>query len=103
MLNHSEIPPTPTIIAKGDSGASNHYFRNIDSAVLTNQQAPFNPPKVYIPDGSALLPTVVGNLPLKPLSPSATQTYILNNLESSSLISLGQLCNDGCIIILDKK
>ena len=36
------------------------------------------------------------------MSKAAQQTRILPNLHSSSLISLGQLADDGCVSILDK-
>ena len=47
--------------------------------------------------------TAVGRLPL-PASLTAleTNTHVFDDLPSASLISLGQLCDDNCIDILDK-
>ena len=36
------------------------------------------------------------------LSKHATKTYVFNNLNNSSLISLGKLADDNCTIVLDK-
>ena len=47
---------------------------------------------------------VQGQLPLsKHLSTTACNAIVLPNLQSSSLISLGQLCDDNCVVTLDKK
>jgi hypothetical protein len=47
--------------------------------------------------------TEQGELPLSNLlSTKATKTAILPKLKSANLISLGQLCDDGCTITLDQ-
>ena len=56
-----------------------------------------------LPDNSTLTSTQRGSLPLKNLSAKATETTILDNLKSSSLISLGQLCDDDCKIYANKQ
>ena len=53
-----------------------------------------------IPKGESIQATK-GILPLSPfLSLDARRASILSQLKSSSLISLGQLADDGCTIIL---
>ena len=46
--------------------------------------------------------TQTGQIPLSPsISKQAKKSHIFDGLHSKSLISLGQLCNDYCITILD--
>ena len=43
---------------------------------------------------------MTGTLPLtKILSPNATRAHVLSGLENSSLLSMGQLCDDECTAI----
>ena len=50
-----------------------------------------------MPNATTLNDDQVGSVPLsKHLSKAATKTRILSGLESASLISLGQLADDGC-------
>ena len=91
-----------TIIAKGDSGASAHYIRPEDSAILNNYES-LNGPIVQQPDNTNLRSTGSGQLPLsKKLTKKAQEAYVLPNLKSASLIALGQLCDDDCKVILSK-
>ena len=54
-----------------------------------------------MPNGSQLQATKAGTIPLHPtLSQQATTTHIVPGLNSSSLISLGQLCDDGWNVLL---
>ena len=91
------------IIAKGDSGASNHYFRPEDKRVLSNI-TPANGPDVHQPDSTVLTTEATGTVPIDDsLSADAKKAMILPDLKSASLISLGQLCNDYCLVVLSKK
>ena len=64
----------------------------------------FSGPTVMIRNGNSITATKQGTLPLLPLlSLAAKKTAILPQLKSSSLISLGQLADDGCTIVLDYK
>ena len=91
------------IIAKGDSGATSHYWRERDKSCLHKiKNAPG--PTVTLPNNTTITSTSCGRLPLhESLSPQATTTSILPNLQISSLISLGQLCDDDCQVLLNKK
>ena len=45
-----------------------------------------------------------GKLPLHPtLSEAAQKGHVLKNLESSSLVAMGPLCDDGCTVVLTDK
>ena len=91
------------VIAKGDSGASAHYWREQDKAILQNIH-PDTSVKVTLPNAEPISSTLKGTIPLtSKLTSKARQATVLPNLHSSSLISLGQLCDDDCKIILDKK
>ena len=90
------------IIAKGDSGATHHYWRSQDTSCIRNETDIIGP-AVRLPNNTTIQVTRQGQLPLAPaLSNRAKKVMILPSLKSSSLISLGQLCDDDCHIILDK-
>ena len=91
------------VIAKGDSGATDNYWREKDKKILQNIQP--NPNiKVTLPNNDPIKSTCSGIIPLSSkLSSKAKTATVLKNLQNSSLISLGQLCDDECKILLDKK
>jgi hypothetical protein len=97
-------PLTNPIIAKADSGASCHYFMAKDKNVLANLHAtPFGP-TVTLPNNTSIQATHAGQLPFhSSLSKKATTAHILDTMTNASLISLGQLWDDDCIAVLDKK
>ena len=106
ILNSTPVVPQfkrNHIIAKGDSGASRHYFKPSDANVLQNI-SPATDVKVILPDNSELTSTHKGLLPIlsNEISQQAKTSTILKNLNSSSLISLGQLCDDDCKVLLTK-
>jgi hypothetical protein len=74
-----------------------------DQQILTNLQAtPFGP-TVMLPDSSNIQATHSGQLPFHPsFSEKAKQAHVLDGITNASLISLGQLCHDGCVAILYK-
>ena len=47
--------------------------------------------------------THAGTLPYPSLSPDATLVRVLPHLKSASLLSLGQICDDDCNVLLNKK
>ena len=108
VINHSTCSSqksnnTYSIIAKGDSGATNHYIRPQDSDILQDK-VPTPQESVTQPDGTQMNIESVGRLPLHALlSAQATQGHVLRNLKSSSLLAMGPLCNDGCTVILTDK
>ena len=58
---------------------------------------------VQLPNGKYITSSKQGELPLsKELSTTAKIATILPHLKSSSLISLGKLCDDGCNILLNR-
>lgn len=95
------FPPTTLnyTIAKGDSGATNHYFAIKDANTLLQVTPDANGPMVTLPNKACIKATHQGHLPYtKYLSPQATKTSLFPNLHNN-LISIGQLCDDGCEVL----
>jgi hypothetical protein len=96
--------PPNIILAKADSGASSHYFKPSDRTDLSAlRSTPFEP-TVMLPDSTNIQATHAGLLPLNSsLSTTAKTAHILDGMTNSSLISIGQLCDDDCVAVLDKR
>ena len=91
------------VIEQTESGATSHYCRKTDAHTLLDVQATSHSTTVQLPDSSTISATASGRLPLPAsLTASATNTCVFCDLHSASLISLGQLCDDDCVAILDK-
>ena len=91
----------PVVLAKGDSGASDHYFRPEDQHCLSDLRAVKSPP-IMLPDHTTLQGSEMGTLPFDPgISQKACEGKVLPGLKSSSLISIGKLCDDGCKVLFD--
>ena len=89
-----------TVMAKGDSGASDNYWSEEDAHVLIDIRETLTPP-ITLPNKESLIGKKVGTLPLhEKLTKKAKDATILPGLKSASLISLGKLCDDGCNIAL---
>ena len=62
----------------------------------------FNGPSIQLPDNGMIEADRKGIIPLSDeLSPEAKTAMILPNLRSASLISMGQLCDDGCDVLFN--
>ena len=81
---------------QSDSDASAHFWRPQDAEVLTDIHEESGPP-VKLPNATTMNDNKVGYLSFsKVLYEKAKKVRILSDLESSSLISLSQLTDDGC-------
>ena len=90
------------VIAKGDSGATSHYLRSDHTKFLEKITDHTYGPSVLLPNNDVIQSTSTGRLKLhSDLSSRAQEAHILPQL-GTSLISLGKLADDGCIILLDK-
>ena len=90
------------IIAKADSAASNTYWREEDIECLDGIKKYYGP-LIQLPDNGMIVADRKGVLPLSDeLSDAAKMAMILPNLRSASLISMGQLCDDGCDVFFNK-
>jgi hypothetical protein len=95
---HSAVVPPQSIpvIAKADTGATAHCFKPEDSNVLDSLKFTDQGPQVRHPNNAIIKADQVGNLPHMNLPLAATETHMLKDLKSASLISIGQLCDVGC-------
>jgi hypothetical protein len=75
-----------------------------DQTALTMlRPTPFGP-TVVLPDSTHIQATHSGLLPFhRSLSDKAKTAHVLDGITNASLISVGQLCDDDCIVVLDKK
>ena len=102
-MSTSVLPTlTQTIVAKGDSAATSHYWQSQDAECLRGVR-PYSGPSVALPDTDIIEPTQQGIVSLSNKLPTQAQTATtLPALTSSSLVSLGQLCDDNYTVVLNK-
>ena len=63
-----------------------------------------NGPKAILPNQTTIQADSIVILPLHPsLSKVAQTAYSFPNLNNESLLSVGQLCDDDCEVLFDKK
>ena len=87
-------------IMKADLGASKTYLQVKHQQYLHDQQVLSNGPQATLPNNSKIRASVQGKLPL---NPNVTlQALVYPHLLNESLLSIGQLCDEGCIAIFDK-
>ena len=91
------------IVLKADTGASKHYLRNVDATILTNVGQIDSSINVHLPNNEILKNKISGYIPIKQLLAPGQQAYVLPTLTNTSLLSIGQLCNDNCIAIFTKE
>ena len=90
-------------MAKADTGASQHYFKNTDAAIINKIQKVPCITDIQLPDNSTIDTSHVGILPLhQSLINRAKQVQVLPKLTNSSLLSTGQLCDDNCTALFRK-
>ena len=101
-------PPTPTYIsndndAVADTGASSHYLHPKYKHLCTNIQPANTNSRVLIANGYVKTSDNKAILPLTAeLNPVEKKVNILDNLQKGTLISIGQLCNDDCVVLFRK-
>ena len=83
-----------------NSGCTGHYLDYLTTIVHTREPSE-NPINVKLPNSSTMASTHQAQIPLKTLSIQAKHTGIFPKLQSS-LISIGQLCDDVFIVNFDK-
>ena len=88
---------------KLDSGATKHFFRKDYLRFLSNIKCLRNGPTATLPKRHIVQVTHEGTLKIKNnLTPAALRALIFPNLTNESLVSIGQLCDDGCIVLFTK-
>ena len=92
-------PQHRTNYAIADSRCIGHYLDSLTTIVHTRKPLE-NPINVKNPNSSTMVFTHQSKIPHKKLSIQATHAEIFPNLHSS-LISIGKLCDDECIVTFD--
>ena len=85
-----------------DSGASGNYVRDQDKHALLNIHHNKGP-NVLLPDMSSIYSSERGYLPIPELSERSQTAEIFPDLKSASLLSVGKLCDDNCVVQFDKE
>jgi hypothetical protein len=79
-----------------DSGCTSNFLSA--AAPYSDKQAAHVPLNVNMPNGTTIQSSHTCNLLLTDLPPQARQAHILPCLVHNSLISVGQLCDNGCSV-----
>eukprot|EP00804_Cyclotella_cryptica_P001830 CCRYP_018403-RA/>CCRYP_018403-RA protein AED:0.65 eAED:0.23 QI:0/0/0/1/1/1/2/0/799 len=90
-----------TTEAIADSGATAHFL--LPNVPINNKRHAEHPLNITLPDGEVIQSTHVGNLNLPGLGDAATLAHVVPGLAHSSLLSIKQLCDNGCHVIFTKK
>ena len=93
-----------TIMVKLDSGATRHYFKQEHQHLLHDLRKLDHGPEAQLPDNSIVKATYDGIIALHPLlSKEAQRVLIYPELKNESLLSVGQLTNDGCSVTFSEQ
>ena len=97
-------PPLHSPHAILDSGATGTFVAHTHHVPFLRHTIPVtNGPTVLAASGSPMRSQLKGTLPLSSkLSSQAQSAFVLDNLQTGTLISLGKLCDDDCIAIFNK-
>ena len=89
-------------LLKTDSGASKHFLKQTDTNILKSINKT-NPMSVILPNKKKLLSKTSGQLQLHPsITKPASTAHVLPGMTNSSLLFIGQLCDDDCIAVFHK-
>ena len=96
------IPPKLTVVCKANTGASSNYVTERDQLILDNLQNVINGPKAKLPNDAEIQANKKGLLPFPSIISDAGKTaHVFRGLTNASLISIGKLCDDGCVAVFD--
>ena len=87
-------------ILKADTGASSTFLKPEHQQYLHNPVQLTNGPRVHLPDNTTLTPTLKGTITLNDSLP--INSFLLPGMKNESLLSIGQLCDQGCIAMFTK-
>ena len=92
------------VALKADTGASKNFIRDLDVSFLKQIQNIINGPIARLPNNSTIQAHKKGELPFSNhLSNKAKEALVFKDLKNASLLSIGQLCDDGCLALFHKK
>jgi hypothetical protein len=78
-----------------DAGSAAHFFQDFP---VTNHRVTTSPIAVRNPNGSTTCSAHEGETNIPSLPTAARTAHIVPDLKSHSLLSVGQLCDSGCIV-----
>ncbi len=84
----------------GDAGATGTFLP--PRAPVFNLRKAEKPPQIHLPDGGQIFSTHECNLDIPWLPKEATRAHIVPGLAHTSLVSIKQLCDNGCKVLYDK-
>ena len=87
---------------KADTGASKHFITPYDKKYTVNPTKIKNGPIAALPNFQKILPSHQTSLPFETLSPQAKEGLIYPDINNSSVLLIGQLCDDNCIALFHK-
>ena len=90
---------------KADTGASGHFIshKDINKKGLINVRKTIAPKTVLLPNSETISSTYEAQLNLPNINLKAKEATIFPKLTSSSLLSVGKLCDDDCKAIFTKE
>ena len=95
---------TTNVNAKADSGASKHFFKAEHMKYLKNVIKLQNGSIAQLPNNTIVQATHKGLMNFhKDISEEASEVLIFPHVKNESLLSIGQLCDDGCMVIFTKE
>ena len=86
-----------------DSGATGSFVTSSDQSLLKNVAPTITAPTILAANGTIMPARSHGQLQLSPdLTAPAQHAFVLDDLQTGTLISLGQLCDDNCIALFTR-
>ena len=106
LTSESKPRTAEPIVLAADTGTTGHFVQQQQylsyDGPLFNVRRATTPISVTLPDNSTMENTHEATLRLPGVSPSASRAYVFKDM-ASSLLSIGQLCDDGCIATFDRE
>ena len=87
-------------ILKADTGASSTFLKQEHKKYINHPINIQNGPQVHLPDNTTLTPTLKGSITLN--DSLTMNSFLLPGMKNESLLSVGQLCDQGCIAVFTK-
>ena len=79
-----------------------HFISSQDKNLTRNLKTISNGPAASLPNSTTIYPTHSTHLPFDNLSSSATNALVYPDITNSSLLSIGQLCDNDCVALFHK-
>ena len=89
-------------MAIADTGCTSHYM-GYSTTYRDQTPAGYNNINVEIPDMNVMQSTHIAKLPLQNISEAARKCHLFKEMKSKTLISIGQLCDDGMTALFTKE